>query len=214
MANLLSNYLTSLKLLPSNAGKLDMGISSTGIPYTKLTSLGGTAYYVFVTNDGRLQVHTSEPTTNTDGVSVSVTAVGTTQLMPLGTRITDTNGNEFIYMKGVSGVTATSNWVSFDEDHVTTLLAANAVGRVAVAMGVCDANTKFGWFQIYGKCAVAATDAVAVDKQVYIDATAGRVDDGAVTGDIVIGAITRSTDSSTNIATVELNYPMVSDVLG
>lgn len=139
-------------------------------------------------------------------------AVDTTQRHPLGAIATDLDGNEYIYLKGVANLDA-GEWVSFDEDHVTTLLAGNAVGRVAIAMAAISANTKFGWFQIYGKNVIAATDAIAADKQLYIDATAGRVDDAAVTGDLVIGAISRSADN-TNVATVEINYPMVSDVLG
>jgi len=131
-----------------------------------------------------------------------------------GTVAFDSDGNEYIFMQGVSGITSTTNWVSFDENFVTTLLAANAVGRVAIAMAQIDATTKYGWFQIYGKNAIGGSDAIPTDKQMYIDATAGRVDDAAVTGDLIIGAISRSTDSSTNIATFELNYPFVSDTLG
>ncbi len=140
--------------------------------------------------------------------------VSTIQQHELGTKARDENGNEYIYLKGVSGVDSTHNWVSFDEDYVTTLLAANAVGRVAIFMAAIDATTKFGWAQIYGKNTIGGSDAIATDKQMYIDATAGRVDDAAVTGDIVLGAISRSTDASTNIATFELNHPFVSDVLG
>lgn len=210
----LSQFLGQLKLLPGNEERLDFGISATGIPYMLLKSIGGTKYYVFVTNDGRIQVHNEEPAANTDGTTVTLTTVDSTAAtVPVGTRI-QIDGNEYIYMQGVTGVTATSNWVSFDENHVTTLLTGNAVGRVAIAMGLTNAATKFGWFQIYGKNVAAATDAIATDKQLYIDGTAGRADDAAVSGDMIIGAISRSTDASTNIATVELNYPFVSDVLG
>lgn len=131
----------------------------------------------------------------------------------VGTCGFDKDGNQYVYMQGVTGVDSTHNWVSYDELYVTTLLAANAKGRVGVAMATIDATTKFGWFQIYGKNTIAGSDAVADNATLYIDATAGRVDDAAVTGDLVVGAIGRSTDASTNIMTVELNYPMVTDVL-
>lgn len=192
-------------------GKFSFGVSSTGIPYGKLKSLNGTTYYYYMSNTGTLQFSSAIPTTDTDSVTITTTTVDTTATVPLGTRRRDGSGNEFIYLKGITGVTATSNWVTFDADHVTALLAANAKGRVAVFMAVVDANTKFGWAQIYGKCAVAATDAIATNAPLYIDATSGRVDDAAVTGDFVFGAISRSTDASTNIATVELNYPFVTD---
>lgn len=137
--------------------------------------------------------------------------VDSSEVTALGTRAVDADGNEYIYLKGVADVAA-NDWVSYDESHQVARLAANAVGRVAVAKAAVVAD-KYGWFQIFGTTS-AATDAVATDKAVYIDATVGRVDDAAVTGDLVVGAWTRSTDSSTNVATVELSYPVVTDVLG
>ncbi len=213
--NFLSNYLGSLKFLPNNAGKLDFGISATLIPFVKLTSLGGTAYYIFVTNDGRMRVNTSEPATNTDGTTITVTQVDATALIPVGTHYRDGSGNEFIYMQGVASLDATHNWVTFDSAYVTTLLAAGAKGAVAVAMSLLNSSTTtFGWYQIWGKNTIAGTDAVATGAVVYIDASAGRVDDSAVTGDLVLGAVTNSTDASTNVATVSLNYPQVTSKIG
>ncbi len=214
MGILLSDVLGSLKLLPNNDGQLDFGMSSTDIPFIKLTGLAGTAYYIFVTNQGTLSVSTAEPATNSDGLSLATTVVGTTQLLPLGTRVRDVNGNEFIYLKGVASVDATHNWVTFDADGATTLLAAGAKAPVAVFMAVVDASTKFGWAQIYGKNTIAGTDAIATNSLLYIDATSGRADDSAVTGDLIQGAISRSTDASTNIATVQLNYPQVNTKVG
>lgn len=210
----LASTLGQLKLMVGNNDRLDFGVSSTGIPYAKFKSVDGTAYYMFISNTGALSVSSSIPTTDTDAVTITTTTVDTTATVPLGTRRRDGSGNEFVYLKGITGVDATHNWVTYDEDNVTALLAANAKGRVAVFMAVVDANTKFGWAQIFGKNSVAGTDAIADNAVLYIDATAGRVDDAAVTGDIVLGAISRSTDASTNIATVELNYPQVTDTLG
>lgn len=136
--------------------------------------------------------------------------IDTTLKQPLGSRAFDADGNEYIYLKGVAS-TAAGDWVSFDEAHVTTRLTANAVGRVAIAMAACTATTDFGWYQIYGKNTVAATDTVAADAQLYIDGTAGRADDADVAGDAIIGAVSRSADTS-NVATVELNYPFVCNV--
>lgn len=129
---------------------------------------------------------------------------------PLGTRALDTDGNEFMLVQGVASLDGTHNWVSLDENIVTTLLAANAVGRVGVVMSVLDATTKYGWAQVYGKNTIAGADTTADNKQLFIDATAGRVDDAAVSGDGVYGAISRSTDTS-NLITVELSYPFVTD---
>jgi len=128
----------------------------------------------------------------------------------VGTRAVDEDGNEYIYALGVAS-TAAGNWVSFDEDLVTIRLTANAVGRVGIAMAAIIAST-YGWYQIYGKNEIASSDStVLADKQLYIDGTAGRVDDADSAGDTVIGAISRSSATS-NVITVEINYPHVNNV--
>lgn len=136
------------------------------------------------------------------------TQVDDSAQVELGTRAFDEDGNEWIYLKGVATVSQGS-WVSFDEAYATTLLAANAVGRVAIADAAVVAN-KYGWFQIYGKNIYAKTDTVAADKALYIDGTAGRADDAGVAGDAIFGAWSRTADTA-NVATVELNYPFVMD---
>lgn len=143
------------------------------------------------------------------------TIVDATQMLPLGSVGRDKSGSVFVYSKGVASLDATHNWVSFNADWTPALLAAGAVGRVGVAMAVLSSATvTFGWYQVYGKNAIAGSDAVATNSKIYIDATAGRIDDAAVTGDALVGAWTRSTDSSTNICTVELNYPQVTTLVG
>lgn len=144
------------------------------------------------------------------------TDVDTSQKYRLGKRLKDSAGNEYIYLKGVAN-TAQGSWVSFDEAHVTTLLAANAVGRVAVARAAVDATTKFGWFQIYGKVSAKVLASFADNGKIFATSTAGSVDDAVVTGDLVVGAIGRSAidgGTSTGQAYVELNYPFATDVLG
>ena len=59
----------------------------------------------------------------------------------LGTRIKDDEGNEYIFMRGVAS-TIKGSWVTWDEDKVTTLLAANAKGPVAVAMAAFERRSR------------------------------------------------------------------------
>jgi len=134
--------------------------------------------------------------------------VETAASLPLGTRAFDANGNEYIYGLGVAS-TAAGSWVSFDEALATTLLVANAVGRVGVAMAAIVASS-YGWYQIYGKNTIAKADDTADNKPLYIDNNAGQVDDAGVAGDLVFGAISRSEDASGAI-TAELSYPFVCD---
>lgn len=143
--------------------------------------------------------------------------VDTVRQHQLGTRARDIDGNEYVYMQGVASVVA-GTWVSYDEAHVTTRLAANAVGRVAVAKAAIDATTDFGWFQIYGNCqdaaAISGGDAAA-NVAVYATSTAGSVDDVAVIGDLVKGAFFRTQEgeatSGEGYCDVELTYPYVDD---
>ena len=138
--------------------------------------------------------------------------VHSTRKFNLGLRKRDNAGKEYIYLKGISSVVAGS-WVSFDEAHVTTLSGANAQGRLGVAMAAVDANTKFGWFQIYGSAQGKALTLFADNGKVYLTGTAGSVDDTDVAGDAVIGAVGRSAvNETTLLATFELNYPMVQDL--
>lgn len=137
--------------------------------------------------------------------------VDTTAKYPLGSRAYDKSGNEYIYLKGI-GSTVAGSWVSFDENGATALLAANAVGPVAIAMAAIVANT-YGWYQIFGVNTIASTDTVAADKSLFIDGTNGRADDAVVTGDLIVGAASQTADTS-NVATVRLHHPFVTDVLG
>lgn len=138
--------------------------------------------------------------------------IDTTQAYNLGTIAFDASGNEYIYLKGVAS-NAAGKWVTYDENFATTLLAANAVGSVAIAMSATDSTSKYGWFQRKGVNTIASTDTVAADKALYIDNTAGRADDDSVSGDLIVGAASM-TAASSNVATVQLNYPFVTDVLG
>lgn len=139
------------------------------------------------------------------------TNVDSTKKFRLGTKKRSITGNEYIYLTGV-GSTVANDVVTYDEAFASTRIAANAVGPVAVAQAAVDATTKYGWYLIWGTGS-ANTDTVAADKACFIDGTAGRVDDAVVTGDLIVGMFTRSADTS-NVATVELRYPVATDVLG
>lgn len=140
------------------------------------------------------------------------TDVDTVKNHNFGARAFDADGNEYIYLKGVSG-NAAGYWVTFDEDHVTTLATASAVGRVAISMAALDATTDFGWYQIYGKNTIAiAGGAITIDKQLYLTSSAGRVDDADVTKDLIKGAICRLAAGAAGSAfTVEITYPFVNN---
>jgi len=147
-------------------------------------------------------------TVTTDSTYVTGPAVGT-----IVTATDPTYGaGEFIYLAGLAA-TATGSWVTYNmDDGSTALLAANAIGPVAVAMGATVASTK-GWYQISGKAVGKALASYADNALVYATATAGSIDDAVVAGDrvkLAKGASAVDTPS-TGLAEFEISRPFMDD---
>lgn len=121
---------------------------------------------------------------------------------------------EFIYLKGLD-TTAANTWVTYNaDDYSTTLLAANAIGPVAVAMSA-NLTGYSGWYQISGKAIGKALTGFLDNANVYGTSTAGSVDDAIVAGDRVQnckGASAVDTPS-TGLAEFEIQRPFVNDAL-
>jgi hypothetical protein len=139
-------------------------------------------------------------------------AVDDAKKYPLGTRGVDNAGNEYIYLAGVTS-TAARDLVTFDEDYATTRLVPDAVGAVAVATAAVASTSTYGWYGVKGVFAVAS-DTVATNAQLFIDTATGRVDDASVAGDMIVGAMSMTTDTysgAANITRCYLNYPVVTN---
>lgn len=126
----------------------------------------------------------------------------------------DLGTGEFIYLKGLAA-TVLGSWVTYNSsDNTTTLLAANAIGPVAVAMSACVAN-EFGWYQISGKAVGLALTGFVDNANVYATATAGSVDDAVVVGDrvkLAKGASAVGTPAA-GLAFFEIQRPFMDDGL-
>lgn len=145
----------------------------------------------------------------------STTVVDTEQKITLGTRHRDKNGNEYVYLKGVASTLAGS-WVTYDETWATALLAANAVGPVAVAQAAVDATSEYGWYCIYGTTS-ALLAANCADNSAILgrETSDGYAGDGRATGDQIYGAVSRgSTAGAAALTTVQVFYPFVNDANG
>ena len=145
-----------------------------------------------------------------------IAVTDTTQRHVLGTRVQATdptyNVGEFIYLKGVAN-TAVGSWVKFNaDDGTTSLLAANDIGPVAVAMSA-NVASQYGWYQIYGKAVGKALTGYADNGLVYATSTAGSIDDAVVAGDRVKNALGASAvgTPSTGLAEFEIQYPFMDD---
>lgn len=142
----------------------------------------------------------------------------TTQAHPLGTIVTATDptymAGEFIYLAGVAS-TEVGSVVTYNvDDGSTALLAANAIGPVAVAMSA-NVASQYGWYQIGGKAVAKVASGFADNANVYATATAGTVDDAVVAGDRVKrakGASAIGTPSA-GLAELEIDRPFMDDGL-
>jgi hypothetical protein len=144
-------------------------------------------------------------------INQAINARSTTAMHVLGSKFQDEAGNEYIYAKGCAS-NAAGKFVKYDENFLCALLAADMVGPVGISMSAFVAN-EYGWVQIAGVNTQASTDTIAADVALYIDGTAGRADDAVVTGDLILGATSETADTA-NVATVHLNYPFVTNILG
>lgn len=141
--------------------------------------------------------------------------VDTTPRQTLGTRAHDTLGREWIYLKGVVN-TVEGSWVTFDEGQ-TALLAANAIGPVAVSGGEIVAD-RYGWYCIHSgattvpvRLAANSADNASLGRETS-DGVAG---DGRAAGDQILGAVARSsTSGSAALGAAQIYYPSVNDITG
>jgi len=123
------------------------------------------------------------------------------------------DGNEFIYLKGVTSTVA-NDAVTYDELGVSTLLAANAIGPVAFAMAAVDASTKFGWYQIAGNATANIVANSADNTRVGRETTDGKVGDGRAAGDEIYNCVQRVATTGAASGAVQIRYPFVDDVNG
>jgi len=143
--------------------------------------------------------------------SGDTTIIDTVQQYPFLTKASDENGNEYIYLTGVGSTILGSN-VTYDENGLTALIVANAVGPVGVAMAIINTTSKFGWYQIFGSAEACVITTTSDNTAVGFETTAGYVGDGAASGDFIIGYVCReSSGSTTGVYTVQLSYPFASD---
>lgn len=141
----------------------------------------------------------------------------TTQLFPLGTRHTEANGKEYIYVKGGTGGLSANQASFIDEDFLavaaTTTLAT--YGGLVGVPSVAIALNSYGWAQVLGNASLNVAASCAADARLNTTATAGRLDDDATTGAKVIEGIKLNTANGGAAADTAafLNRPRVGATL-
>lgn len=154
------------------------------------------------------QIVGSQPIADTD----------TVQRHPLGTvvraRDPSYGEGEFIYLKGVASTVVGSVVLYNEDDYSTSLLAANDIGQVAIAMSA-NVASQFGWYQIKGKAVGKVLASFADNANCYATATAGSVDDAVVAGDRVkrMKGASAVDGPGTGLADLEIDRPFMDDGL-
>lgn len=135
--------------------------------------------------------------------------IDTEKRFPLGTRIY-LGDAAYVYVQGVTSGAA-GKWATYDSAGVTVLTVADINGPAGIFMAALDATTKYGFLQIFGVNSTADVTAATAGAALYATATAGRLDETAVAGDMALG-VTVTVTGASNVATVFLNYPHFIDV--
>ena len=146
----------------------------------------------------------------------AIAETSTTQRHQLGEEVEaydpDYGFGTFVYAKGVAS-TAVGSWVTLNpDDWTTTLLGANAIGPVGIAMSA-NVASQYGWYQRRGKAVGKALTAFVDNGRVYATGTAGSIDDTVVDGDLVHNALGASAvNESTLLADFEIDRPYTDDI--
>lgn len=132
----------------------------------------------------------------------------------VGRVVNDVDGRKWIYLAGVASCVEGSV-VTYDELGVTALIAANAIGPVAVAGAAIVAN-KYGWFCIFAPQGVTGRIAAssAVDTRVGREGADGVVGDGRTAGDEIYNMVSRTATTTAAAGTLQFAYPFVDDANG
>jgi hypothetical protein len=123
----------------------------------------------------------------------------------LMTYATDDSGRLGVYLQGVGSVVA-GDAVTYDEAGVTTLLAANAIGPVAIATAAVDATTEYGWFVVSAPKGVTVNGVASSADNVGVgrETTNGKLGDGRGAGDQIQGAVARSATTGAADMTLQI----------
>jgi hypothetical protein len=189
------------ELQPSGEIGFDAGgrgtTSSPG--YIKLEDTDGTGRFLFPDTDGRLRLHTSIPTANSDGVVVAdyfddaVTATSTVAAYTLGT-IRQSAGKFYKYVKNID-LTAANGWaLCAGSASDPTIVSGDATGGssinsvpIGVAVGAIPQNS-YAWILVHGYHSSVISDGsvVAGESLVKHATTDGGVDSAASGSTVVI----------------------------
>ncbi len=120
------------------------------------------------------------------------TDVHTSQLNPLGAVRKFSDGNHYIYLKGVTNCADGLSVVYQPGVWTAVLVATGLKGSFAVAQAAVDASTKYGWFLHIGSDTITVRTAALSNTAMFIGGVTGYIGTTAVKGDQILGAYIRN----------------------
>jgi hypothetical protein len=135
--------------------------------------------------------------------------VHTSQLNPLGAVREFSDGNTYIYLKGVTSCADGSVVVYQPGVWTAVLIATTVKGAVAIAQAAVDASTKYGWFLIIGSDTITVRTACTSNTALFAGGVAGYVDVAAVKGDQVFNMHCRNAAAAAGSAQMQINRAFV-----
>lgn len=138
------------------------------------------------------------------------TLVDTTQQNNLGQLTWDSNGNAYVYLKGVASLAA-GDWIVYQMSTFTAVRLVNTplTGHVAVALSANILATTFGWAQVFGltpTTTAIATDSSADGLMLAQSSTAGRVTTTPAATKAIYGAVAVGAAAS-NVGKASIAFP-------
>lgn len=132
------------------------------------------------------------------------------QKNPLGAVRLFSDGNHYIYLKGVSSLVA-NEWVTFVPGTWTAvrMVTGNKGGAgVAIAQAAVDAATEYGWFGYIGSFTAVCESSIVSNAYLYV-LSAGRADDAIVKNEQIKNARTTTAGAGGGTATVAIDRPFL-----
>lgn len=114
------------------------------------------------------------------------------QKNPLGAVRLFSDGNHYIYLKGVTGCFDGATVVYQPGVWTAVLTATTVKGSVAIAQAAVDAATEFGWFLHIGSDVITVRTACTSNTALFMGGVAGYVDIAAVKGDQIFNMFIRN----------------------
>jgi len=130
--------------------------------------------------------------------------VHTSQKNPLGAVREFSDGNTYIYLKGVTSCADGLTVVYQPGVWTATLIATGVKGCVAIAQAAVDASTEYGWFLHIGSDVTTTRTALTSNTPLYAGGVAGYVDVAAVKGDQIIGMHCRNAAGAVGSAQLQI----------